>query len=230
MTVWARNDVCAVSISPDHGGCGESHTRPVVKGAPVKIWALTCHGGCEDHLRESSLWSGTPESVPETPDETNIRLDVERRGQLEHQSTMASALNDLAKLGDLPGAIAHLAQIMAGNAPQQLASQPVLLCRNGHRNTPGVKFCGECGADLNDAVGKKPVAEVTGGESHGDPETGTQQAETASEPRIDLASLDPETTSLATLKEIANQVGAPTARSKAEQISLIQQAQQSQQK
>lgn len=228
MTVWARNDVCAVSISPDHGGCGEAHTRPVVKGAPVKVWALTCHGGCEDHLRGNSLWAGTPEGVPETPDETNIRLDVERRGQLEQQSTMASALNDLAKLGDLPGAIAQLAQIMAGSVPQQLMSQPLLLCRNGHRNTATVKFCGECGADLNDGVGKAPVAEVTAGDDPVTPEAGTQQAEPTSEPKIDLANLDPETTSLATLKEIASQVGAPTARSKAEQISLIQQAQQNQ--
>lgn len=228
MTVWARNDVCAVSISPDHGGCGEAHTRPVVKGAPVKVWALTCHGGCEDHLRESSLWSGTPQGVPETPDETTIRLDVERRGQLEQQSTMASALNDLAKLGDLPGAIAQLAQMMAGNVPQQLTSQPALLCRNGHRNTHAARFCGECGADLNDAVGKAPVAEVTAGLEPSTPEAGTQQVETAPEPKIDLANLDPETTSLAALKEIATQVGAPTARSKAEQISLIQQAQQNQ--
>lgn len=221
MTVWARNDVCAVSISLEHGGCGETHTRPVIKGAPVKIWALTCHGGCEDHLRGNSLWSGTPEGVPETPDETNIRLDVERRGQFEQQATMATALSDLSKLGDLPAMIALLAQSMAGNAPQQLTAQTLLLCRNGHRNTATVKFCGECGADLNDAANKAPVAEVTGtlGE-------GTQQAETGSKPEIDLSTLDPETTSLAALKEIANQVGAPTARSKAEQISLIQQAQQ----
>lgn len=223
MTVWARNDVCAVSISPEHGGCGETHTRPVIKGAPVKVWALTCHGGCEDHLRGDPLWAGAPHTVPETPDETIARLDVERRGQIEQQTTMANALNDLAKLGDLPAMIALLAQSMAGNAPQQLTTQTLLLCRNGHRNTATVKFCGECGADLNDAVNKAPVAEVTGtlGE-------GTQQAETASKPEIDLAALDPETTSLATLKEIASQVGAPTARSKAEQISLIQQAQQSQ--
>lgn len=219
MTVWARNDVCAVSISPEHGGCGESHTRPVVKGAPVKIWALTCHGGCEDHLRGNSLWSGTPEGVPETPDEMNIRLDVERRGQLEQQATMASALNDLAKLGDLPAMIALLAQSMAGNGPQQLTGQTVQLCRNGHRNPEGTKFCGECGADMNDGVGKAPVAEVTT-----TPEAGTEQAESTSEPGIDLTTLDPETARLADLKKIADQVGAPTARSKAEQISLIQQA------
>jgi len=158
--------------------------------------------------------------VPETPDETATRLDVERRGQIEQQATMASALNDLAKLGDLPSMIALLAQSMAGNAPQQLTGQTVQLCRNGHRNPEATKFCGECGADMNDGVGKAPVAEVTQGQA----EAGTQQAENASKSGIDLSALDPETAKLSDLKEIAEQVGAPTARSKAEQISLIQQA------
>lgn len=220
MTVWARSDVCAVSISPDHGGCGISHSRPVVAGAPVRTWALTCQGGCEDYLRNDPLWSGTPETVPESPDEIAIRQDLEKRGQLESQASMATALNDLAKLGDLPGAIAQLAQMMAGNAPQQLAQQPLLLCRNGHRNTSTVKFCGECGADLDDAANKRPVGEL----SPTDPKKATSADESQEKSAKDLGNQELEGMSLAALRDIAANLGVPPARSKADQIASIRAA------
>lgn len=158
MTVYARSDVSAVTISRDHGGCGEVHSRPVVAGAPARMWALTCHAGCENHLRSDPLWASTPETIPETPDETAIRTDAERRGQVEQQASTVKALNDLAKLGDLPNAIARLAEFMAGNAPQALTQQVLQLCRSGHQNPQGTKFCGECGADMNAAVNTPPAA------------------------------------------------------------------------
>lgn len=209
MTVYARSDVAAVSISSDHGGCGESHSRPAPGGNPVRLWALTCHGGCEDFLRSDPLWSSTPEAVPETPDEVAIRSDVERRGAVEQQLNTAKALNDLAKLGDLPSAIAQLAQIMAGQAPAQITQQVIQLCRSGHRNPEGTKFCGECGASMDDAVNKQPVAALSGGES---PEEAVQGKDIP-----DLTSMTAQQ-----LREYAQRIGADIGRNKTEQITLIQ--------
>lgn len=115
MTVFARNDLDAVAISTSAGGCGEVHTRPTPNGAPVKLWKLTCPG-CENVLRHDPNWGGQPHQVPESPDETEIRLDVESRGQVEQAASVAQALKDLAKLGDLPAALAAaMSQFMAGN-------------------------------------------------------------------------------------------------------------------
>lgn len=209
ITVWARSDVAAVAISADHGGCGTVHSRPSPGGVPVKIWALTCEGGCEDFLRSDALWSGTSHGVPETPDETTIRLDVEKRGQIEQQATMAQALHDLAKLGDLPGAIAQLARIMGGER-HQLEEAPVQLCRNGHPNTATAHFCIDCGANMQDAANRKDAAGAL-----------------AAGPSInDLPkAVDLETLNMNELKEIATSLGVPTTRSKAEQIALIKEAQ-----
>lgn len=106
MTVYARNDITSVAISVSAGGCGEVHSRPTPNGAPIKLWALTCTG-CEDALRFDPNWAGQPHEVPETPDETAIREDVEQRGQVEQAASIAQALKDLAKLGDLPTALAQ---------------------------------------------------------------------------------------------------------------------------
>lgn len=115
MTVYGRSDICYVAISRDHGGCGEGHARPVTHGAPAKVWALTCHGGCEDFLRHDPLWAPTPQGIPETPDETVTREDVEKRGQIDQAASVAEALERLASLGDLPNALMHvMSQLMAG--------------------------------------------------------------------------------------------------------------------
>lgn len=209
MTVYARSDVAAVSISPAHGGCGESHSRPVVEGAPVKLWALTCHDGCEDYLRGDPLWSGTPHTVPETPDEVAIRTDVEKRGQAEQQTSIMDALNKLSALGALPTV---LAQVLSGHTAAVASEMPITqLCRNGHPNGSASKFCGECGANIEDAVNKQPVAALSASESQDDP----VQV---------VGSSDLENMSLAELRDVARGVGADIARSKREQIDNIQRA------
>lgn len=122
MTVYARNDVCAVSISPTHGGCGVTHSRPVVEGAPAKLWALTCHGGCEDYLRHDPLWAATPQNIPETADETDIRLDVEKRNQIEQAARNTQALENLGQLPEaLAAALAKFAVQSATPAPVEPA-------------------------------------------------------------------------------------------------------------
>ncbi len=49
MTLYARGDLTCIAVSTDSGGCGQSHCRPVVKGAPAKIWELNCPQ-CERYL------------------------------------------------------------------------------------------------------------------------------------------------------------------------------------
>lgn len=222
MTVYARSDVSAVTISKDHGGCGQIHSRPVVEGAPAKLWALTCHAGCENFLRSDALWASTPQTIPETPDETAHRLDVERRGQVEHQTSMAQALNDLAKLGDLPGVLAQLLgnATQGGKAEAITVDQELQLCRNGHPNNSTTKFCGECGANMLDAANAQPTAAL----ATGDPKKATSADENQGEAAQDLDSQDLESLSLAALRDIAGKLGAPIARSKADQIAAIKAA------
>lgn len=217
MTVYARSDVAAVTISSDHGGCGTVHSRPVVEGAPVKIWALTCHDGCEDYLRNDSLWSGTAHTIPETPDEIAIRADVEKRGQAEQQTSIMDALNKLSALGALPTV---LAQILSGHTAAVAAGTPITrLCRNGHPNGENGKFCGECGANMMDAVNKQPVAALSVPETIVLGEDGVIITPTESQAETVTEALEGK--SLAELREIAREVGAEIARSKAEQIDNI---------
>jgi hypothetical protein len=49
MTLYARGDLTCIAVSVQSGGCGETHSRPVIDGAPVKIWELTC-AKCEHVL------------------------------------------------------------------------------------------------------------------------------------------------------------------------------------
>jgi len=223
MTVYARSDVAAVSISTEHGGCGESHSRPVIEGAPAKVWALTCHGGCEDHLRNDPLWAGSIHTIPETPDETAIRLDVEKRGQAE------LAISNTESLAAIAGLASHLPTALAQALTQALgqvgAAAPVgmaHLCRNGHSNGATVKFCGECGADMSDAANKKPVAALAGAESSSPAETEEPVTPAESGPETGISDLDELT--YTQLKEIAKNEGLEIAPSKAKQLEIIKKA------
>jgi hypothetical protein len=106
MTIHARNDVASVTISESHGGCGQTHSRPVVDGAPVKNWALTCPR-CEGHLRFDPQWSPQLDSVPETPDEITAREEKQKRTDVDTQRMMAQAVSSLPEI---------LSQMVAGNA------------------------------------------------------------------------------------------------------------------
>lgn len=99
MAVYARSDVMSVAVPRDSGGCGNTHSRPVIQGAPVKIWKLDCPL-CSGHLMadiksstvswtdkdrvkheyNTSTWSATPEQIPQTPDEERHSTDMEKRG------------------------------------------------------------------------------------------------------------------------------------------------------
>lgn len=218
MTVYARSDVTCVALSKAHGGCGEVHSRPVVDGAPVKLWSLTCHS-CEDHLRSDSLWSSTISEIPETYDEKSVREDQERRGQREQADATAHALERLAHLGDLPTVLGRMVELMTGQQPQaaiQASQAMAQLCQNGHANAAHTKFCGECGTPLEDIGTNGPVQviqatpEVTKGD---DPET-------VADPSPEAASYDAQT--VAELREAAKTLGVSTSGTKAELIDRLQ--------
>lgn len=225
MTVYARSDIAAVNISTTHGGCGETHSRPAPGGIPAKIWSLTCHGGCEDALRSDAHWAGTPHTIPETPDEVAIRTDVEKRGQVEQQTSMAQALNDLAKLGALPSVLAQLMGHLNPGADKVEAAtleQELQVCRNGHMNQHHVKFCGECGADMQDAVNKQPIAALSA------PETvsavGDGETDPAAETQAETADEDLDDLSYTQLKEIAKAEGLAIVPSRAGQLDIVKKA------
>ena len=145
MTVYARSDLMSVSISPLHGGCGETHSRPVNEGAPDKVWSLTCNDGCEDILRSDPHWASHPDDIPETPDEKMRRENQQRAGQRDQENATAQAMQELAKM---PGAFQQLAAaMMAGRLPGQ-EGPTTETCSNEHVVPTGLKFCPECGTSM----------------------------------------------------------------------------------
>ncbi len=106
MTVHARSDVSGVSISVAHGGCGETHSRPVNDGVPEKTWSLSCPQ-CEEFLRFDPCWSAIHDSVPETPDEVTAREENKKRSDADTQHMTAKAVAVLPEI---------LSQMVAGNA------------------------------------------------------------------------------------------------------------------
>jgi hypothetical protein len=151
MTVYARGDIASVSISASHGGCGATHTRPVEKGAPAKLWELSCLQ-CEDHLRADSLWSATMSEIPETPDEKAAREDFDKRGAHDRDQVLALALAKLAGV-QLPET---LLRPLTGHLPH-IPEKP-MLCVNSHGNPPGVKYCGECGVSMHTDREQRSIA------------------------------------------------------------------------
>ena len=151
MTVYARSDLSATTISVAHGGCGLPHHRPAPDGNPVKLWALTCVQ-CEDFLRNDPLWSSTVSEIPETHDEMAEREDYEKRGANDIQTMMALALTKLTG-GEVPDTITRMIDGSKAHIPSQVK---VLCPPYGHANPPGMKFCGECGTPMHDAAPALP--------------------------------------------------------------------------
>lgn len=123
MTLYSRSDVCQTSVPRTAGGCGETHTRPTPKGAPVKIFALNCPQ-CEGFLKNDDQWSATVSGIPETPDEKELREDQEKRGQRALEDATGTALQ---KLGDLPEVMAQIAQQNGANQTMMIAMLTALV-------------------------------------------------------------------------------------------------------
>ena len=178
MTIYASSAISYVAVGSAHGGCNSSHSRPVVQGAPVKVWALKCPP-CEDHLRSDPHWSPTISKIPETYDEKLQREDFDQRGQLDERRLMAMALAKLTGIklpetllgmtpgglpeGELECAEGHPVRAGSkfcpecGSAVRSDASAGTALCPDGHPNEASAKFCGECGQGLG-SVPAPPAA------------------------------------------------------------------------
>jgi hypothetical protein len=157
MTIYGQNNLASVIVPVEgFGGCGEPHSRPVVNGAPAKLWELSCDA-CENHLRHSEQWSVTVVELPETYDETKSREQSEKAGKMDRERQLAVALEQLAPLGQLPAALGQLlGQITGQTVPGALAG--LMECPSGHPNAAGLKFCGECGQPMSAPV---PAAAIS---------------------------------------------------------------------
>src|SRR5260370_42518989 len=69
-TLYARSDLVHIMIPAETGGCGSGHSRPVIGGAPARMWQLDCPR-CTVFLKGDALWSSNPAKIPLTPDEEN---------------------------------------------------------------------------------------------------------------------------------------------------------------
>ena len=171
MTVYARSDVMSVSIPVSSGGCGNSHSRPVTNGAPVKTWGLTCTD-CEKYLRgdykgkiirvtpgDKDLqipsrmehvadgdphWSTTPEGIPLNPDEQHINKIRAKKGD-EELSRLQALIAAKAAGIDVP---ANAMWLLEQTFDPRVIKGTVI-CQEGHENTSGAKFCATCGVKMD---------------------------------------------------------------------------------
>ena len=156
---FALSDVMGVNIGVESGGCGTQggHSRPVINGAPVRLWKLDC-GPCSTALKDDPLWSTTEADIPETPDETKGREDFAKRGATDRDNVLAVALAKLAGV-ELPQTIR---QAIHGASPEIHATiAGKLICAEGHDAEPGSRFCQECGSPV-----RQPAASVKCPQGH----------------------------------------------------------------
>ena len=176
MALFARSDLMSVSIPVTSGGCGATHSRPVTRGAPARIWKLECPP-CEGYLRGDGRpkilkttpgdpklgipaqqervadgnpqWSSTPDTVPLTPDEAKTKHVILERGeqQLRALESLRSLKDAGVDLTDRPDVLYFLRE---RGIPLDVltATAGQASCRNGHGNVPSAKFCAECGVSL----------------------------------------------------------------------------------
>ena len=169
MVLFARSDVVATSIPAASGGCGATHTRPVTRGVPAKIFKLECEP-CEAYLRgdrkprilkyqidkntgqsirqervadSDPMWGSTPDTIPLTPDEERTNSVRTERGRM--QIEMLQALAAIRATGiNVPAEALYL---LERELPEGVLRGTVV-CANGHDSPAGLKFCGECGVSM----------------------------------------------------------------------------------
>lgn len=169
MALFARSDVMSVSVPVGSGGCGKSHSRPVIKGAPAKTFRLDC-GPCESHLKgdrkprvlkyhidkatgqsvrqeriadADPMWGSTPDSAPLTPDEDRTNTTRQERGRMQIEMIQALAAMRATGIQVPPEAM----WLLEREIPEGVLRGTVV-CAEGHDNAAGTKFCGECGVSM----------------------------------------------------------------------------------
>ena len=179
MPLYARSDVCAISL-PLPNGCGATHTRPVTRGVPAKIFKLECPK-CESVLRgdgkqkilryhidpktgqtvrqervadSDPMWSSTPDTIPLTPDEDRTNTTRQERGRMQIEMIQALAAMRATGIQVPPEAM----WLLEREIPENVLRGTVL-CANQHDNPAGLKFCGECGVSMAARAAIEPAAD-----------------------------------------------------------------------
>lgn len=224
MALYARSDVMCVAVSAESGGCGRpgGHSRPVINGAPAKIFKLECEP-CEAYLRgdrkpkilkyqtdgktgqvirqeriadADPMFSSTPDTIPLTPDEERTNGIRAERGRL--QLEMLQALAAVRSTGiNVPAEALYL---LEQELPPGVLKGTVV-CASGHDNPAGNKHCGECGTSMAARGAIAPPDEPPG------------------EPVMDLERIHPQT-----LKKMCRAKGLPDKGSKDALIGRLQAA------
>ena len=168
MTMYARSDVCSIVI-PVPDGCGAQHTRKVTRGAPEKIFSITCEP-CEAYLRgdrkqkilryhidpatkqairqervadADDRWSTTIDTIPLTPDEERTNTTRTERGRMQIEMIQALAAMRASGIQVPPEAM----WLLEREIPEGVLRGTVV-CVNGHDNAAGAKFCSECAVSM----------------------------------------------------------------------------------
>ena len=170
MSLYARSDVASITVPVASGGCGRSHSRPVINGAPAKIFKLDCPDHCEPYLRgdrrqkklvyqidsktgqtvrqervadADPMFSSTPDTTPLTPDEERTNTTRQERGRMQIEMIQALAAMRATGIQVPPEAM----WLLEREIPEGVLRGTVL-CANQHDNPAGLKFCGECGVSM----------------------------------------------------------------------------------
>ena len=168
--LFARSDVMSITVPVASGGCGQSHSRPVIKGAPAKIFKLDCPEHCEPYLRgdrrqkklvyqidaktgqtvrqervadSDPMWSSTPDTVPLTPDEERTNTTRQERGRMQIEMIQALAAMRATGIQVPPEAM----WLLEREIPEGVLRGTVV-CVSGHDVPAGSKFCPDCGASM----------------------------------------------------------------------------------
>lgn len=123
MVIYARSDVLGVGVPVDGGGCGVFHSRPVLDGAPAKLFAVDCPP-CEQYLRSRlpDQWTPNRWDIPLTPDEdreASVLEDQARRLQEANASTATRAA-----VQEIKAEKARVAEAVAALPPPRRDPEP----------------------------------------------------------------------------------------------------------
>jgi hypothetical protein len=167
MSAYCSSDIQSIAISAEMGGCGQSHSRDgarvfkldcpecstVVLGhnrPKVTKWLDKTRGYQRGQLDGWPGWSATVSEIPLTYDEQLQRDRDKRTGQ--SQMEQLTALSMAKQMGiEVPGA---LASMLGGvQALAELQEAPQVICRDGHSNRAGARFCDTCATSMQVADG-----------------------------------------------------------------------------
>lgn len=147
MPAYAPSDMVSVNI-PAEGdrGCGEIHLREIgPDGYGVQPWRVDCVPCSTWLLANDNRWSATVEDIVETFDEKKARERFELRGAKDRDALTALALARFAGISqaEIPASISQMLSGVPAHVPG------VTLCPSGHDNTPGSRYCRECGSAMS---------------------------------------------------------------------------------